>query len=426
MKRMKKLMTRKLGAGPILQHFMKQMGVVSLIDELVPAHEARKISHGEAVAALMVYLLCGGRALYRMEQWAERTAVLSTLFPEYGPADWSDDRLGDTLDALHQQGLEGLQGSLSAHLVEVFGLCLDLIHYDTTSVSFWGTYDPQTGQPAVVITFGYSKDHRPDLKQVVFGAAVSGDGGVPLLSATHDGNSNDSTLPVPYWERLRRLCGTSRFCFIGDCKIASQETLKTICSQDGVFLSPFAMSTAEQKSLLKKLQEGELRFEPLEPAEEQKLKPIYEQRTDRVGNRRKLEQEQQVDPYEVYEETTELSDHRNRVHTIRRLIVRSASLGRKHVNTRERHLKQAEAELMELRGKLNKRKLKTGSAIETAVTKILSHRKVIGLLDAPVQEHREVVRKQVGRGRPGPNTTYVDEEKVSYEITIKTQPGEDR
>lgn len=417
MKRMKKLMTRQLGAGPILQHFISTMGVVSLIDESVPAHEARTISHGEAVAALMVSLLCGGRALYRMEQWAESTAVLSTLFPEYAPEDWTDDRLGDTLEALYHKGLEGIQGSISAQLVEVFDLGLDVIHYDTTSVSFWGTYDAQSGQPAVLITFGYSKAHRPDLKQVVLGAAVSGDGGVPLLSKPHDGNSSDSTLPVPYWERLRQLCGTSRFCFIGDSKVASQKTLKTICSHDGVFLSPFAMSVAKQDSLRKKLKAGERLFEPLEQEDEEELKPIYGKRTERVGNRHS-KQEQQAETYEVHEEITELRDDRNRVHTIRRLIVRSASLGRKHANTRERHLHQAQTERKELRGKLNKRKLKTRQAIETAVKKILSHRKVGGLLDVPIHEHREVVSKQVGRGRPGPNTTYVDEELVSDDVSI--------
>ncbi len=417
MTRMKKLMTRRLGAGPILQHFISTMGVVSLIDESVPAHEARTISHGEVVAAFMVYLLCGGRALYRMEQWAETTAVLSTLFPEYKPEDWTDDRLGDTLEALYHKGLEGIQGSISAQRVEVFDLCLDVIHDDTTSVSFWGTYDAQRGQPAVLITFGDSTAHRPDLKHVVLGAAVSGDGGVPLLSKTHDGNSSDSTLPIPYWERVRQLCGTRRFCFIGDCKIASQKTLKTICSHDGVFLSPLALSVAEQKSLRKKLKAGELLFTPLEQEDEQELKPIYEKRTERVGNRHS-KQEQQDDTYEGHEETTELCDDRNRVHTIRRLIVRSASLGRKHANTRARHLQQAQAELKELRGKLNTRTLKTRQAIETAVKKILSHRKVVGLLDVPIEEHREVVTTQVERGRPGPNTTYVGEELVSYDVSI--------
>ena len=56
---MNALLTRKLGAAPIMQHFIERMGVVSHVDRLVEAHEARRISHGEAVAALMVYLLNG-------------------------------------------------------------------------------------------------------------------------------------------------------------------------------------------------------------------------------------------------------------------------------------------------------------------------------------------------------------------------------
>jgi hypothetical protein len=177
------------------------------------------------------------------------------------------------------------------------------------------------------------------------------------------------------------------------------------------------MSVAEQESRRKKLTAGELLFEPLEQEDEQEPKPIYEKRTERVGNRQS-KQEPQADTYEVHEATTELRDDRNRVHPIRRLSLRSASLGRKHANTRERHRQQAQAELEELRGKLNKRTLKTRQAIETAVKTSLSHRKVVGLLDVPIEEHREVVTKPVGRGRPGPNTTYVDEELLSYDVSI--------
>ncbi len=236
------------------------MGVVSHVDELVQAHQARRISHGEAVAGLMVYLLNGGRALYGMEQWAEQTAVLSWLFPDYTPSEWTDDRLADTLDALYAAGLESVQGTLSAHIVKVFGLKLNEIHDDTTSVSLWGTYDADKGEPAVCITFGYSKDHRPDLKQVVLGSAVSGDGGVPLLSKTHDGNTNDSTVPIPYWERLRQLAGTSESCCIGDGTRASEKTLTAICSADGFFLRPLPMRTTEQTSIRQKLQSGKLVF----------------------------------------------------------------------------------------------------------------------------------------------------------------------
>ncbi len=279
--RVKRLLTRTLGAAPIMKPFIERMDVVSNIDRLVQAHEARTISHGEAVAALLVSLLNGGRALDRMEQRAEETAVLSWIFPRYRSEEWTDDRLADTLDAFYQAGLESVQGGLSAHIVGAFGLKLSEIHYDTTSVSLWGTYDAESGPPAVLVTFGDSKDHRPDLKHVVVGSAVSGDGGVPLLSKTRDGNTNDSTVPIPYWERLRQLAGTSRCCFIGDCKLASQQTLKAICTADGIFLSPLPMSTTEQASMREKLHSGTQVVTSLELPEDERLKPVYETRTEK-------------------------------------------------------------------------------------------------------------------------------------------------
>jgi hypothetical protein len=127
-----KVITRKVGSSAILKHYIERMEVVSIIDRMVPRHRNRHISHGEAVAGLMVYLLNNGRALYEMENWAEKTAILSSLFPGYRPGDWTDDRLADTLDELHTEGLEQIQGTISANIVKEFGLKLDEIHYDTT------------------------------------------------------------------------------------------------------------------------------------------------------------------------------------------------------------------------------------------------------------------------------------------------------
>ncbi len=95
------------------------MGVVSNVDELVKAHQACRISHGEAVAALMVSVLNGGGRCTGMKQWAEQT---SWLFPDYEPSEWTDDRLADTLDALYAASLEPVQGTLISHIVKVLGL----------------------------------------------------------------------------------------------------------------------------------------------------------------------------------------------------------------------------------------------------------------------------------------------------------------
>ncbi|MDI6794516.1 MAG: DUF4277 domain-containing protein, partial [bacterium] len=127
-----KVITRKVDSGPILDHYINKMGVVSIIDRIVPSHPNRKISHGEAVAALMIYLLNGGRALYQMEKWAEEITALDHIFPNYQPSDWTDDRLADTLDELYKAKLEPMQGSISANIITEFGLKLDDIHYTIT------------------------------------------------------------------------------------------------------------------------------------------------------------------------------------------------------------------------------------------------------------------------------------------------------
>ena len=64
-------------------------------------------------------------------------------------------------------------------------------HLDTTSFSLTGDYVPDSDEHAIAITHGYSKDHRPDLKQAVLELMVSQDGGVPLLSKSWDGNTSD-------------------------------------------------------------------------------------------------------------------------------------------------------------------------------------------------------------------------------------------
>jgi len=416
-----KLVTKKLGSAPLLKHFIDKMGVIPIIDNLVEKHPNRKISHGEAVAALLVYLLNDGRALYQMENWANENSLLQYLFPEYQPGDWTDDRLSDTLDAMYDAGLEMVQGSISGNIISEFSLKLSEIHYDTTSVSFWGTYDSATGEPAIVITFGYSKDHRPDLKQIVVGAAVSGDGGIPILSGVHDGNTNDSVLPIPYWEKLRKLTSKKDFCFIGDCKIASKKTIKEICTNEGKFLSPLPMSVKIQSDLINQLKANELDYEELELELEENLLPIYEHELYQKTSKQKRKEKQK---YKVCEQMWEIKDDNGKIHNVRKLIVHGIGLEAKKKKTRDRHIEKAESLLMELQTKLNKRKLKSYQAIESKINNILDECKVKKLIDVEIKEGKVSVKKQIGKGRPGPNTKYKTEEINVYDIKFKRNENE--
>ena len=65
---------------------------------------------------------------------------------------------------------------------------------DTTTFSVTGESYPDSDEHAVSVTHGYSKDHRPDLKQVVHELMVSQDGGVPLQMKTWNGNASDTAI----------------------------------------------------------------------------------------------------------------------------------------------------------------------------------------------------------------------------------------
>jgi transposase len=106
--------------------------------------------------------------------------------------------------------------SLALEVIRQHGLDTRFLHFDTTTLSFYGAYEREDLaavsdgiQPPPKVTYGHSKAQRPDLKQVVFGSLVSADGGVPLLGKVMDGNLADSVAAAEFFARA---CGCCRGC----------------------------------------------------------------------------------------------------------------------------------------------------------------------------------------------------------------------
>ena len=112
----------------------------------------------------------------------------------------NDDRLRRTLDKLFVYGCDPLFASIAAQAAVRFGVCKKFRHLDSTSMQVHGEYDNHEG--IGLVTFGYSKDQRPDLKQFMIYLMSSQDGDVPLLAKTVAGNSSDKEL---FRERLKEL-----------------------------------------------------------------------------------------------------------------------------------------------------------------------------------------------------------------------------
>jgi transposase len=98
---------------------------------------------------------------------------------------------------------------------------LQLVFFDTTSIYFEGQGGQDIGQR------GFSKDHRPDLYQMVVGAVLDGQGR-PICCELWPGNTTDVKTLIPVVDRLRSRFGIGRVCIVADRGMISQETLAAL------------------------------------------------------------------------------------------------------------------------------------------------------------------------------------------------------
>jgi transposase len=174
----------------------KDLQIADRIDQLLPVHDARVVSPGRAVVALILNGLgFTNRRLYLTPQFFASKPVERLLDAPIQAQDLNDYALGHALDDLSAYGVSRLFGTVA------FGIALDhkllggLAHLDSTSISVSGEYEQassEDGEPAVIhLTHGHSKDKRPDLKQAVLSLVVNGPSQMPIWMDALDGNSSD-------------------------------------------------------------------------------------------------------------------------------------------------------------------------------------------------------------------------------------------
>ena len=137
--------------------------------------------------------------LYSQPAWAARAVPALLGLRPAEIARLTDDQVGRELDRLFDADRATLLTQVVVRAVSVFGVDLAQLHNDSTTVTLTGEYRQARGrtlrgQRALAIGHGHNKDHRPDLKQLLFVLTVSADGAVPIHYRACDGNTEDSTL----------------------------------------------------------------------------------------------------------------------------------------------------------------------------------------------------------------------------------------
>lgn len=190
--------TKRLDHLGIVAGICHEIELVKTINEMLPTRAYRKVSCGTATLAMILNGLgFTGRALYLMPEYMENKPVKLLTGEDLEASDFNDDTLGRALDELYQAGITELFAQIAQNAIATYNLDVAFAHTDTSSFSLTGEYESEVAQEAVQvrgavkITHGYSKDHRPDLKQVVVTLVTSQKGRIPLWLEALDGNSSD-------------------------------------------------------------------------------------------------------------------------------------------------------------------------------------------------------------------------------------------
>jgi transposase len=246
-----RLASDRLGPLPLINHFLDRMGLDALLARWLPAPDRRmRLDPAVAIRLVVVNLLVGRAPLYGLGEWA---ALFAPSLLGLGDADaaWlNDDRVGRALDKLFDADRASLLTELIVGVVAEFGVDTGELHNDSTSISVHGDYrdadgTPRGGKPTPVVTFGHSKDHRPDLKQLVWILTVSADGAVPMAYRLADGNTSDDPTHVPTWDGLVTVLGRRDFLYVADSKLACSAAMRHIHAGGGRFITVLPRTRAE-------------------------------------------------------------------------------------------------------------------------------------------------------------------------------------
>jgi transposase len=323
----------------------RRLQVAETVDRHCPGKE--KVSHGTAIVTLGLNRLMSPKPLYQVDEWMAGTVLEDTLGVSAGQM--YDVRLGRTLDDLHPY-LGAIWQDVVVQAILEYHLDLAFLHYDITSIYFEGEYTD-----SAKIDYGYSRDHRPDTKQVNLGVNVTGPEGVPLAYRVLAGRTADQTTPVENMRALQELLSRPELAkrdtnpiVISDRAMLHAEVIVTYDQEQIRWLGPLNLDE-RLRTLMGSVGDEELSAHPLDyrPDNQPKDEPL---RYHGVLRSTAIEHEGQSVPIQV-------------------LVVKSRTKLKLDRERRQTYLERLTCRLEEIKGMLNKRRYKRKAYAQAQIDK---------------------------------------------------------
>jgi len=254
----------------IVAGIIDSINLVEIVNNLLGEDISEKISSGHVVKAMILNGLGFVSApLYMFSKFFENRACEHLIGEGVKPEYLNDDKLGRTMDKLFSKGLSNVFLGISLNAFKTFDVSLLSEHLDSSSFHLHGEYKNNQNKndlnklrivenseaEEIEITYGYSRDHRPDLKQFIIDLICSGDGDVPIFFKTASGNEADSASFAKILVDFKKQIKVDSL-MVADSALYTATNLKLL--SDIKWLSRVPLSLGEAKRLVSNINNSEL------------------------------------------------------------------------------------------------------------------------------------------------------------------------
>ncbi len=250
----------------------------------------------------------------------------------------------------------------------------------------------------LAITWGHNKDHRPDLKQLVYILTLSDDGGVPVHFRAANGNTTDDRTHVETWKLLCELAGRNDFLYVADSKLATAENMAYLHQHGGRFITVLPRTRGEDKTFRQSLREGKISW-----------RTIHE-KIDEQDEQKKV-----LDCFSMTNQPTTCAEG------YRLLWYHSSRKAELDALARSNRIARATGELDDLQKRLTspRTRHRVRDKVAQAVEEILKSGDVKDWISVTIEEHQQESYRQARRGRPTKETRYVKTISTRFDLSYQ-------
>jgi transposase len=268
----------------IVAGIIDEIDIVKIINEKLGTDRREKITSGQVVKALILNALgMVSRPLYMFPQFFEDKATEKLLGTGIKSEYLNDDKIGRVMDDIYKLGLTKLFIEIVLVVIKTFNLEVKYAHLDSTSFHLHGEYkseeNPQEEEEImkerpILIKKGYSRDHRPDLKQCVLDLIVNNQEGIPLFMRTGDGNESDKAVFAKILKEFKKQMQLDSV-FIADSALYSQENIQLMKELEWITRVPVTIKKAKELIQTTEIQEVKI-TEKMSQLEKERVKKLKE------------------------------------------------------------------------------------------------------------------------------------------------------